>query len=123
MYSSSKDDDIDSNPPSDSTIEGTTTKTNGSNDETSDAAASPTQQPPYPHWTYPFQRDEDSIQYNFISFIDHFDGPYSQVARLIEPRLYARADPFTNNKSLPTIDDVACPPSQYGPLATFLALL
>jgi len=96
-----------------------------------------TDDPPYPPWAYYFQKDEDDLKYTFISFIDHFDESYSQVARLVEPRLYARAkqfahqdknttatqsDPPTRMTMIPpTIDDVACPSSLYGPVANLLA--
>lgn len=73
---------------------------------------------------YYLSRDEDRLQHNFISFIDHSVGsPYSQVARLVEPRVYARPDQFQRNNTyvLPTIDDVAPPASLYGPWASALA--
>lgn len=80
--------------------------------------------PAFPRSVYPLATDEESIEHNFISFIDNsFVSPYSQVTRLVEPRAYARADQFNNDMSdvPPTIDDIAAPPSRYGSLATFLA--
>jgi len=80
--------------------------------------------PTFPKSTYHLSKDEDSLQFHFISFIDHsFFTRYSQVARLVEPRKYARPDQFEqkNRNILPNIDDVAPPPSQYGPLGNFLA--
>ena len=79
---------------------------------------------PFPRSSYHFSQHEDEIAHDFISFIDHFDSSYTQVNRLTEPRGYARANQFDGQRvtsNLPTIDDVACPPSLYGPLASFLA--
>ena len=77
----------------------------------------------FPKSAYNLAADEENLSYNFISFIDHTLDPYTQVARLVEPRVYARPDQFERNMTdvPPTIDDVAPPPSQYGPLATFFA--
>ena len=79
--------------------------------------------PPFPPAAYHLARDEDAIEHNFISFIDHFNEPYSQVSRLVEPRLYARSEQFTPEAmdKDPTVDDIACPPSHFGPLANFLS--
>lgn len=77
----------------------------------------------FPKSAYHLAKDEENLRYNFISFIDHTLDPYSQIARLVEPRVYARPDQFErdNTDVPPTIDDVAPPPSLYGPVATFLA--
>jgi Protein of unknown function (DUF4239) len=88
--------------------------------------------PPFPRSSYHLSRNEEQNRHLFISFIDHFDESYTQVARLIEPRRYARSDQFENNNNNnnnnssqqlppPSIDDVACPPSMYSPIANFLA--
>ena len=80
--------------------------------------------PAFPRSAYFLVSDEERLQHNFISFIDHsFMSSYSQVNRLIEPRNYARSDQFQANMTAvpPTIDDVAPPPSLYGPVATALA--
>ena len=78
----------------------------------------------YPESAYNLRSDENEVQYNFISFIDRSPPAiYSQVFRLVEPRIYARQDQFRNNMTEipPTIDDVAPPPSLYGPLAKALS--
>ena len=78
----------------------------------------------YPESAYNLRSDENEVQYNFISFIDRSPPAiYSQVFRLVEPRVYARQDQFRNNMTEipPTIDDVAPPPSLYGPLAKALS--
>lgn len=77
----------------------------------------------FPKKAYHLAKDEENLPYNFISFIDHTLDPYTQIARLVEPRLYARPDQFEkdNYNVPPTIDDVAPPPSLYGTIATFLA--
>lgn len=79
--------------------------------------------PPFPISAYNLAADEKRLQYNFLSFIDYTNEPYSQVTRLVEPRLYARSDQFDRNMMdvPPTIDDVAPPPNLYGGLGTFLA--
>ena len=79
---------------------------------------------PFPRSSYHFSRDEEEISYDFISFIDHFDEPYTHVSRLIEPRRYARSGQFDGQQVTPvppTIDDVAGPPSPFGPLGKTLA--
>jgi len=79
---------------------------------------------PFPRSSYHLSKKEDNINYNFVSFIDHFDDSYTQVARLIEPRRYARSQQFygtPSNSASPTIDDVACPPSLFGPVADMLS--
>jgi len=77
----------------------------------------------FPKSAYHLAKDEENLKYNFISFIDHTLEKYTQIARLVEPRVYARPDQFErdNTDVPPTIDDVAPPPSLYGPVATFLA--
>ena len=79
---------------------------------------------PFPRSSYHFSQDEEEISYDYISFIDHFDEPYTHVSRLIEPRRYARSGQFDGQRvtsTPPTIDDVAGPPSPFGPLGKALA--
>jgi hypothetical protein len=79
---------------------------------------------PFPPASYHLSRDEAWIKHNFVSFIDDFDDQHTQLTRLIEPRYYARANPFDGHVSTgrePTIDDVAPPPPSYGPMAAMLA--
>lgn len=81
---------------------------------------------PFPRSSYHFMRDEEEISHDFISFIDHLapEGSYTQAARLMEPRGYARSNQFDGEQvtsEIPSIDDVACVPSPYGPMADMLA--
>ena len=83
-------------------------------------------QPPFPSTAYSdAQREEDGLAYNYISFIDQsILKAYSQQTRLIEPRRYALSDQFNLTESAnvePTIDDVAMPRSNYGPMARLFA--
>jgi len=92
--------------------------------ETIESVPNRTSSVPFPRSSYHLSRLEDNIQYQFVSFIDHFDDSYTQVSRLVEPRRYARSNQFYGRKPTtqpPTIDDVACPPSLFGPVAAFLA--
>ena len=80
--------------------------------------------PPYPSESYPLGVDEENLSFNYISFVDQtLLKTYSQQTRLIEPRRYALKDQFLkeNANRPPTIDDVAMPKSNYGPVATFFA--
>jgi hypothetical protein len=80
--------------------------------------------PPFPSRSYPLLKDEEELKHNFISFIDQsMFQTYSQTVRLVEPRGYAIPDPFlTRNFPVPpTVDDVAMPKSNYGPLAKMFA--
>ena len=80
--------------------------------------------PNFPAFAYHLSKDESELKHNFISFIDQsILTSYSQTTRLVEPRKYARPDPFLtqNQQTYPTVDDLAPPNSLYGPLATFLA--
>ena len=79
---------------------------------------------PFPRSAYHLSRDEEEISHHFVSFINHFDEPYTHVSRLIEPRRYARSGQFDGQQVTsvpPTIDDLAGPPSSFGPLAKLLA--
>ena len=81
-------------------------------------------EPPFPKSAYHLAKDEERLKHNFVSFIDQsIVSTYSQVARLVEPRLYARADQFRKEMIdvPPTIDDVAPPPSKYSPMARLFA--
>ncbi|CAB9517031.1 AarF domain containing kinase [Seminavis robusta] len=92
-------------------------------------ATRPRRGPPFPPEAYHLLQEEEEQKHIFLSFIDHLDEPYTQIASLTEPRAYARADQFENEGSKntvkiqesPTIDDVACPPSRYGPVGTFFS--
>jgi hypothetical protein len=78
----------------------------------------------FPPSAYYLSKDEENIKYTFISFVDRtFASSYDQITRLIEPRSYARPNQFEKDAmhNPPTIDDIASPPSLYGPMATFLA--
>lgn len=80
--------------------------------------------PPFPSRAYPLLKEEEEIEHKFISFIDQsMFKSYSQTVRLVEPRGYAIADQFLtrNFKLSPTVDDVAMPQSNYGPVAKALA--
>jgi hypothetical protein len=81
--------------------------------------------PPYPAEAYStLATEEKSLSYNYVSFIDQTGfRKYSQQTRLVEPRRYALKDQFltVNAEKAPTIDDVAMPESNYGPIATFFA--
>ena len=68
--------------------------------------------------------EEENLRHNFVSFIDQsITTSYSQSVRLVEPRAYARSDQFRpeNAQVPPRIEDVAEPPTQYGPLALVFA--
>jgi len=82
-------------------------------------------QPPFPSSAYSdVQEEEEGLTYNYISFIDQsILKTYSQQTRLIEPRRYALPEQFeTKNANVePTIDDVAMPQTNYGPVARLFA--
>ena len=82
-------------------------------------------QPPFPSSSYSdAQEEEEGLTYNYISFIDQsILKTYSQQTRLIEPRRYALPEQFeTKNANVePTIDDVAMPQTNYGPIARLFA--
>jgi len=96
--------------------------------------------PPFPRGAYHLARDERMLKHNYVSFIDHAIGSsYTEIARLVEPRRYARSDQFDGSGShggsdgsslqrqrqqpldMITIDDVAPPATLYGPVAKVFA--
>lgn len=81
--------------------------------------------PPYPPESYAsLAAKEEGFSHSYISFIDKtLLQIYSQQTRLIEPRRYALKDQFLkkNAGKPPTIDDVAMPKTNYGPIASFFA--
>lgn len=81
-------------------------------------------QPPFPASAYTLADKEENLDFNYVSFIDQsILRTYSQQTRLIEPRRYAIPDQFLsdNANKPPTIDDIAMPATNYGPIATFFA--
>ena len=82
-------------------------------------------QPPFPSAAYSNLADEeDQLSFNYVSFIDQsILKTYSQQTRLIEPRRYVLPDQFqTKNLNVPpTVDDVAMPRTNYGPIARAFA--
>lgn len=82
--------------------------------------------PPFPNAAYSsLEQEEESQSWNYISFVDQtFLKTYSEQSRLVEPRRYALSDQFNlaaNANTPPTIDDIAMPPSNYGPIARSFA--
>jgi hypothetical protein len=84
-----------------------------------------TRQPSFPASAYSnLAEEEKKLGHNYISFIDQSVlQQYSQQTRLIEPRRYAIPDQFLkdNANKPPTVDDVAMPATQYGPIAVAFA--
>lgn len=81
--------------------------------------------PPFPASAYSnLVQEEENLGHNYISFIDQsILKAYSQQTRLIEPRRYALPDQFSkkNANVPPTVDDVAMPQTEYGPIAIAFA--
>ena len=80
--------------------------------------------PTYPKSAYYLSVDEERLEHRLLSFMDTLGSSgYGQVARLIEPRRYARSEQFHMDMRdvEPTVDDVAPISSLYGPVGTFLA--
>jgi Protein of unknown function (DUF4239) len=100
----------------------TTTNTTTNNSKVSKVRRKPAF--PLEAYSRHLMMEEDNLEHHFVSFVDQsILRQYSQSVRLVEPRTYARPDPFRiqNQHTLPCIDDVAEPPSPYTPLALFFA--
>lgn len=118
-----EDDECNIPVPSDASTTGVQERSNNVNGDRN-KRGNPRRDLPYPESAYHLASDEAKVKHNFISFIDRsIASSYSQVERMVEPRRYARPNQFTRDYHdvPPTISDVAPPPSQYGPLAKFLA--